>query len=84
MKRKKRILCICQKGNFRSVALAYILKKKYKCDAIAIGAHTASKETMAMLSDWADRIVLTSSRYLSYVPYRHKDKLKLWHVGRDR
>ena len=39
---------------------------------------------MAMLSDWADVIILTSDRYLSYVPYRHKDKLKLWHVGRDR
>lgn len=52
-----KVLCICEHGNVRSVALAYLIKTIYKHEAIAIGWATTSDETRLMLYDWADMIV---------------------------
>ena len=68
----------------RSVALAYLLKKNYNLDALAMGIHTSSPETREMLYRWCDWIILTSRRYLDLIPEEHLDKLKVWHVGTDR
>jgi len=68
----------------RSVALAYLLKKEYNVDALAMGMHTSSKETRDMLFRWCDWIILTSRRYLDLIPEEFRSKLKVWHVGTDR
>ena len=51
-----KILCICQGGNVRSVAMAQHLKEKGH-EAIAIGMDHTSKETYKMLIDWSDKII---------------------------
>ena len=79
-----RILCVCQKGNMRSVALAWLLKKEYEMDALAMGVQTSSITTKNMLYQWADIIILTSNRYKKEIPREHRDKLKIWHVGTDK
>lgn len=68
----------------RSVALAYLLKKEYNIDALAMGMHTSNKETRDMLFRWCDWIILTSRRYLDLIPEEFRSKLKVWHVGIDR
>lgn len=78
-----KVLCICQKGNSRSVALAWLLKQKYKMDAIAIGIRTCSQETKNLLYEWADAIILTDKKYTREIPERYTEKLKVWHVGTD-
>jgi len=51
-----KILCICEGGNVRSVALAQHLKE-IGWEAIAIGWKYTSKETLLMLIRWADKII---------------------------
>lgn len=64
-----KILCICDGGNVRSVAMVQYIKElngkweerkedfKLTNDAIAIGEKETSKETMDMLRNWADKII---------------------------
>ena len=67
-----RILCVCNHGNNRSGALARILKSlngdchstetayrhKYsQIEALAIGAHCNTDETLRYLINWADKVV---------------------------
>jgi hypothetical protein len=79
-----KVLCICQKGNMRSVALAHILKTEHKLDAIAMGICTSSPDTQKMLFEWCDVMILTSKRYIELIPLEYRRKLKVWHVGTDR
>ncbi len=79
-----KILCVCRRGNSRSVALAYLLKKHVKQEAIAIGIRQHSASTKAMLYGWADLIILVDERFLPEVPQEYRNKLKVWHVGTDR
>lgn len=48
-----RVLCICNGGNVRSVAMAQHLKEQGH-DAIAVGLDHASPETLDMLKNWAE------------------------------
>lgn len=58
-----RVLCLCEGGNVRSVALAAELKALGK-DAIAAGLRRNSANTIALLIDWADTVVLMSEDLL--------------------
>lgn len=79
-----KIICMCKAGNSRSVALAYILKERFKHEAIAIGITTTSRKTRRMLYDWADVIILViDERFKRWIPEEYWDKLKVWDVGRD-
>ena len=64
----KKILCICNGGNVRSVALAQYIKdlngiyiklddKTIKYEAIAIGKDVTTTKTMKYLKRWSDYIV---------------------------
>ena len=78
-----KVLCVCEHGNSRSVALAYLLKRRGH-DALAMGLRTASAETQAMLCQWADCVVLTDRTLLDLLPSGViRDKLKLYDVGAD-
>lgn len=52
-----KVLCICEHGNVRSVALAYLIKTIYGHEAIAVGHKNVSKDTMDMLMMWADKSI---------------------------
>lgn len=52
-----RILCVCNGGNCRSVALAEVLKGVYGKEAIAAGTFWIGVESMAELCRWADLIL---------------------------
>lgn len=80
-----KIIIMCQQGNSRSVALAYLLKEM-KHEAIAIGMLSTSRKTRKMFYDWADLIILVISekRYKHWIPEEYHPKVKVWDVGVDR
>lgn len=73
-------------GNSRSVALAWLLKKKYHADALAAGIDAQSRTTLRVLCDWAEIVILTDGLLqddlLITVP-ECESKLLIWDVGRD-
>lgn len=78
-----RYLCVCDGGNVRSHALAFHLKWHKKREAIAVGRIHVSKETMHMLSDWADRIVLMQPHMAESIPKEFHSKIVVVDVGED-
>lgn len=60
-----KILTVCQRGNVRSATVATILKDYcgYK-DVIAIGVHTSTPETIALMAAWSDVILISGQQDL--------------------
>lgn len=79
-----RVLCICERGNSRSVALAWILKDHMNQEAIAVGIRTMGQETKDLLFKWADRIILVDKRFEPEIPEEFRQKTKVWDVGPDK
>ncbi len=77
------ILCVCQAGHSRSVALTRLLHSRGK-EAIACGWHT-SPSTLADLSCMADCIFVMQAKFIEAIPteYRHKVDTH-FDVGPDR
>lgn len=82
--KRQRWLAVCERGNCRSVHLAYILKDDLKQDAIACGVKAADSETLEMLGKWADTIVLCDKALERWVPESWLDKMVVFDVGEDR
>lgn len=79
-----KILTVCERGNSRSVALAWILKDHMNLNAIAMGIRAADEETKEMLYKWADKIILVAGDFKDEIPEEFRGKLKVWDVGPDR
>jgi len=78
-----KILTVCSAGTVRSVSLAHVLKYRYGVDALAAGHDGNSRETLDMLSDWADRIVVMQPQYAAGFPMRNAHKIITVDVGPD-
>lgn len=77
-------LCVCDGGNVRSAALAFWLKHFAKQEAIAVGRLQVSKDTMNMLTEWADRIIIMQPHMIESISENHHDKVTVCDVGPDR
>ncbi len=80
-----KILTICEGGNVRSVSLGYVLKDLCapRHDAVALGAGRNSPETIRMMCEWADRIVVMQPEFKKSVPEEFHEKLSVCDVGPD-
>lgn len=80
-----KILCICEHGNVRSVALAYLLKTIYGYDVLNCGLRENSEDTRKMLYEWADKIIALDKDIFIFVDREseHLNKLYLLDVGKD-
>lgn len=78
-----KILCICEHGNVRSVALRYLLETIYGYDALAMGMKDNSEETKQLLYQWADKIIFLDSRLMINLPVSINQKIHLIDVGSD-
>lgn len=78
-----KIVCVCQGGNSRSVACAYLLKYKYKTDALACGWQGNRRNTLDMLYEWADKIVLMQHEFDCRIPEEFRRKVEFVDVGPD-
>lgn len=72
---------MCERGLNRSTTAQWLLQKEPDTEVVSAGLLTLSAETLKMLFEWADRIVLLDGRYAREIP---RDKLVLWDVGPDR
>jgi hypothetical protein len=77
-------LVVCDGGNVRSHALAFELKWVHKQEAIAAGRIHLSPETMNMLSEWAERIILMQPHMIESIPEEYHNKVTVVDVGPDR
>lgn len=79
-----KFLCVCDGGNVRSQAMAYVLHDLHGHEAIPVGRLRVSKETMNMMCEWSDVIVIMQSHMTSSIDEKFHDKLKCVDVGEDR
>lgn len=80
-----KVLCVCEGGNVRSRALAYVLHDLMGHEAIPVGVRWMTAETMILLGMWADRIVVMQphlAERLTVIPRLH-EKLRVLDVGPD-
>jgi predicted protein tyrosine phosphatase len=79
-----KILTCCSQGLCRSVGLADVLKLHFEpVDVIPIGLDSNSQETIAMLCEWADVVVVMEEKYLKKLPEISTSKVLVCEVGRD-
>lgn len=79
----KKILAVCQHGSCRSVAMARFVKEWVGIDGLAASYQYNRPETMRMLCEWADRIVVMMPEYASFVPAEFASKVRICDVGQD-
>jgi predicted protein tyrosine phosphatase len=78
-----KILTICSAGAVRSVGMAYLLKEMYGHDAIPVGHDLNSQQTIDMLADWADLIIVMQPQYAAGLPMRDAHKIIKIDIGPD-
>jgi hypothetical protein len=74
-----KILTVCEEGLNRSVAARWLLQHQGH-EVIPIGLNRTTPDTLHMLFDWADRIILLDMRLVIHAP---PAKLIVWDVGPD-
>ena len=86
-----KILCICNFGNVRSVALKnsfrMLNKKEIKYDALSVGLLCTSVDTLTYLMDWADLIIDLADNNLkerNFLILYAGEKYKREDIGGDR
>ncbi len=78
----KKILCVCQQGSVRSVTMATILKGR-GLDCLACGVLSNQSDTIKMLCDWADKILIVTSDLSEHIPEKSKSKIVDMEIGPD-
>ena len=81
---KMKVVCMCQGGNSRSAGCGFILKYEYGMDALACGWEGNTPETLEMLFNWAEAIIIMEAKFVSYVPDQYRSKVFVVDVGPDR
>lgn len=74
-----KILVVCDQGNNRSVTVAHHLKYRGH-DVLTAGVKVNSPETIRLLCQWADRIIITETGQLP----ADDPKVQLWNIGPDK
>jgi protein-tyrosine-phosphatase len=77
-----KIAVFCKGGITRSAAMANELKR-YGHDVLAAGLGYNAPETIQMLTDWADRIVVMQKELVQLVPMSGRGKMVVADVGPD-
>jgi hypothetical protein len=81
---RRRFLCVCEGGCVRSTAMAWQLKVNHGQNAIAVGWRWNDAETLALLCEWADYVVLMQDVFRARIESRYHGKIRVVDVGRDR
>lgn len=77
-----KIVVVCEQGNNRSVHFAHLLKY-WNNDVLTGGLKTNSEETLKMLYEWAETIILTEKIQENKIPEKYQDKVVVFEVGPD-
>lgn len=81
----KKILTVCAQGLCRSVGLADVLKLHFEpVDVIPVGYRGNTKETLIMLGEWADFVIVMEEKYKRKLPPEmDQSKMLVCEVGPD-
>lgn len=74
---------MCQRGVIRSVGLARRLRDKHSINAIPAGWESMHADTLDMLYEWADWIVIVEPYMWEKIPKQFHGKTRLAPIGRD-
>jgi len=77
-----KILSACHAGIARSAAMGRELKK-HGHDVLVVGLGYNSPETVSLLGEWADTIVVLQKELLELVPSEFRHKVVLADIGPD-
>lgn len=77
-----KVAVFCKGGICRSAAMANVLKT-YGHDVLNAGLGYNSPETIQMLTDWADRIVVMQKELADLVPMSGRSKMVIADLGPD-
>lgn len=80
----RKFLCVCEGGNVRSHALAFLLHDKHGQEAICCGWRRASKETLDYFCAWADYVVVMQAEFVERISAPFREKVRVFDVGPDR
>lgn len=75
---------MCAGANVRSIGLKYLLRYKYGHESLACGQDANSKETIEMLCNWADYIIVVEPDYIKFIPEKYQSKMFCYNIGIDR
>lgn len=78
-----KFLTVCDGGNVRSHCMAVCLKERFH-EAIAIGRWACKPETIDMMCNWADVVILMEPHMKENIPEKYADKIYDINVGFDR
>lgn len=84
-----KILCVCSRGNVRSVNLAYLLRDAYGVESLAMGWNSSSNPTRHSLFGWADIIVVLDEGVSKLIPENvtgkvHEKKIRHCFIDLDK
>lgn len=77
-----KLLVACHAGICRSAAMSNELKH-HGFDALVVGLGYNKPETVRMLTDWADKIVVMQKELVDFVPMPDREKVVVADVGPD-
>ena len=84
MNKNIKILTVCHQGNCRSVATRWCLIKRGYRNVISTGCMSTNPETLQMLCDWADKILVAKPKHGKPLPDNAQDKIdKRFTIGED-
>ena len=79
-----KILCICRSGTYRSVETKYSLNKRGYYNVLSVGGLIVSRETLKMLFEWADIILLAKPRHGKNIEPKYRKKINTkFYIGDD-
>jgi hypothetical protein len=78
-----KILCVCRSGYYRSVQTKKSLNKRGYNDVLSVGSDLVSRETLDMLCDWADIILLAKPTHGVNITTNREKILKDFTIGDD-
>lgn len=68
-----KILCVCSQGNKRSVYTRYILNHSH--DVLALGVDVNTSETVTLLCEWAEIILIAEPFMRKKLPVKYHKKI---------
>lgn len=79
-----KILAVCRKGNIRSVGIKVGLNNWGYHDVLSVGGLLVSQETLDMLCEWADVILLAKPDHGERIKPKYMDKVNtIFYIGDD-
>ena len=84
-----RVLCVCSRGNVRSVNMAYLLREACEIEAAAIGYNSSTRSIRHSLFGWADLVIVMDEGVAlqlktDVTAQVHREKIKHCLIGLDR